>query len=316
MKKAIVTGANGFIGSNLVKVLTDNDVFVIAVDRVGTNWKEELRTDNILKLECDLKNISDIPEKTDEENIDCIFHMAWQGVSDSDAKNYDVQLKNITAALELITAAHKMKIPSFVMAGSIHEFEAKVEMNSGVPVTNLSNMYKTAKLAAHWMGKALAGSYGIRFLCPLIINAYGEGENSARLINTLVRKVLNGESPELSDATQLYDFVHVTDVARAFYLIGEKAVNGKEYIIGSGTAKPLKDFLTIAGDMANAAKGGEKIPLGFGKYNGKAVFLPPEAFDTTSLTKDTGFKPLISFEEGIKRTIEWILREHKYNLHQ
>ena len=308
MKKAIVTGANGFIGKNLVNELIQNNVEVIAVDRKGANWSS--LSDKAISIECDLSEISRLPEIISDRDIDCIFHLAWQGVSDSDAKNYEVQLKNVTATMELIKAANEMKVPSFILAGSIHEFEAKVEMNSGAPVTNLGNMYKTAKLTAHWMGKAFAGSYGIRFLCPLIINAYGEGENSARLINTLVRKVLNGESPELSDATQLYDFVHVTDVARAFYLIGEKAVNGKEYIIGSGTAKPLKDFLTIAGDMANAAKGGEKIPLGFGKYKGKSVSLPPEAFDTTSLTEDTGFKPQISFEDGIKRTIDCVLKEN------
>lgn len=309
MRKAIVTGANGFIGKNLVNDLIQNGVEVIAVSRRCANW--DSRPNKAIIVECDLSEVSRLPEMIPDRDIDCIFHMAWQGVSNFDTANYEVQLKNVTAAMELITAANEMKVPTFVLAGSVHEFEAKVEMDSGAPVTDMRNMYKTAKLAAHWMGKTLAGSRGMRFFCPLIINAYGEGENSARLINTLVRKVLSGVSPELSDAAQLYDFVHVTDVAHAFYLIGEKGVNGREYTIGSGKAMPLRAFLTKAGDMANAAKGGEPVPLGFGKYKGTAIALPPEAFDTSSLTEDTGFMPIISFEEGIKRTIDHIKKEKR-----
>lgn len=56
-------------------------------------------------------------------------------------------------------------------------------------ITNCGYMYKAAKTAAHWMGKAKAGTYGIRFFWPLI-NTYGEEEQSARLVNTIIRKVL------------------------------------------------------------------------------------------------------------------------------
>ena len=309
MKKAIVTGATGFIGRFLVKELLQNNVEVFAVDRVGVPWNS-LDGLPIHKIECDLSNISELPSMISENNIDSIFHIAWQGVSDADAKSYDVQLKNVRATLELIEAAHQMNIPSFLMAGSIHELEVKIEMDSCVPVLNLVNMYKTSKLAAHWMGKSLAGNYGIRFLCPLIINAYGEQENSARLINSFIRKVLNNESPDLSDGTQLYDFVHVSDIAHALYLVAEKGVDGKDYIIGSGNAKPLRNFLMEAGDIVNEIRGGEQVPLGFGKHKGKAIYLPKEAFDTSSLVDDTGFQPQISFKDGIKRTVEWVTREN------
>lgn len=308
MKKAIVTGATGFIGKFLVRELLQNDVEIFAVDRIGTTWNN-LDGLPIHKVECNLSNISELPDMIKDRDIDCIFHIAWQGVSDSDAKSYDVQLKNVRATLELIEAAHQMNISSFLMAGSIHEFEAKIEMASCEPVSNLSNMYKTSKLAAHWMGKALAGNYGIRFLCPLIINAYGEQENSARLINSFVRKILDGESPDLSEGTQLYDFVHVGDVAHALYLIAAKGIDGKDYIIGSGNAKPLKDFLTEARDIVNEIKGGESVQLGFGKHKGRAISLPKEAFDISSLVNDTGFHPQISFKDGIKRTVEWIIKE-------
>lgn len=308
MKKAIVTGANGFIGSFLVKELIKNNVEAIAVDRRGTDWNNFLDLP-VTEYECNLNEICKLPEIIPDRDIDCIFHIAWQGISDRDAKEFNVQLKNIEASLELIEAANKMSIKTVVGAGSISETEVMHEMSLGCPIDNLSHMYKTAKLAAHWMGKTMAGYYGIRFFWPLIINAYGEQENSARLINSFVRKIMSNESPELSEGTQYYDFVHVSDVAHALYLIAEKGIDGKDYIIGSGNAKPLKNFLTEAGDIVNEMKGGEKISLGFGKYKGKAISLPKEAFDSSSLAEDTGFQPQMSFREGIERTVRWISKE-------
>ena len=308
MKKAIVTGANGFIGRFMVRELVANNVDVIAVGRVNADWRS-IENLPIRRIECDLSNIFSIPDMIADRDIDCVFHVAWQGVSGTNAQSYDVQLNNVRYTLELIEAVHRMNIPTFLITGSIHEYEAKIEMNSGVTISNLGNMYKTAKLAAHWMGKALAGNYGIKFFCPLIINAYGEEENSARLINSLVRNILNGTSPDLSEGTQLYDFVHVSDVAHALYLIAEKGVDGKEYTIGSGHAKPLRDLLVEAGDIVNEIKGGPKIPLGFGRHKGKAISLPKEVFDTSELVRDTGFTPSISFKEGIQRTVKWITKD-------
>ena len=222
-----------------------------------------------------------------------------------------IQLKNIKASLEAVEAAHIMNISSFITTGSIHEAEIQQEILKGTVISDPVNMYKSAKTASHWMCKAKAGEYGMRFFNPLIIGAYGVGDKPNSLINMIIKQIFDNRSPSLSTCEHIYDFVYISDIAHALYLIAKKAVNGKEYMIGSGAAKPLKDFLTIAADMANAAKGGEKIPLGFGKYNGKPVSLPPEAFDTTSLTEDTGFKPQISFEEGIKRTIDRILKENR-----
>lgn len=161
-------------------------------------------------------------------------------------------------------------------------------------------MYKATKTAAHWIGKAKCGTYGIRFFWPLI-NTYGEEERSARLVNTIIRKVLHGESPDLSAGNQYYDFVHVSDVARALILIAEKGVDGTNYTIGSGDAKPLKEFLKIVGQVANDLHDGEPVELGFGKITSNVISLPITTFDVTKLYKDTGFKPLVFNAELVEK---------------
>ena len=216
-----------------------------------------------------------------------------------------VRLKETLEQRLHVCAMHIMRIGCFIGCGSMHEAESLVEMNEDKVISNLGYMYKATKTAAHWIGKAKCGTYGIRFFWPLI-NTYGEEERSARLVNTIIRKVLHGESPDLSAGNQYYDFVHVSDVARALILIAEKGVDGTNYTIGSGDAKPLKEFLKIVGQVANDLHDGEPVELGFGKITSNVISLPITTFDVTKLYKDTGFKPLIPFRKGIERTARWI----------
>ncbi len=306
MRKAIVTGATGFIGRFMVRELIKQDVEVYAVVRECSRNLSSIQGMPVHVIACDLAHMADLPERIPERDIDAIFHMAWQGVSNEDAKNAEIQLENVWASLALIDAAHVMGVRTFVGAGSLHEAEALEELNAEKPISNPGYMYKSAKLAAHMMGKAKAGSYGMRFFWPLI-NTYGEEEHSPRLINTVIRKIYKGEVPALSDGEQIYDFVHVSDVAYAMYLIAEKGVDGANYVIGSGDAKPLKEFLKVVGQVANRLKGNTEVPLGFGQITSNVVCLPKKVFDIGKLQNDTGFIPRMPFEEGIQKTAEWIM---------
>lgn len=311
MKKVIVTGATGFVGSWVVRELLRQGVEVIAVVRKNSTNQSALDGLDVRQVLCDLTDMARLPQLVEDRDIDTFYHFAWQGVSDADARDAEIQLSNVRAALDILDAMQVMGIKTFIGAGSLHEAEAIAEMAEDKVITNLGYMYKAAKICTHWMAKAKAGAAGIRFFWPVITNAYGEGENSGRLINTVIRKILAGESPALSEGKQLYDFVHVSDVARAFYLIGEKGVDGTNYTIGSGEPKPLREFLTQVGEIANAAKGGEPVSLGFGERTGVPVFLREEAFLMLQLTEDTDYHPMICFNEGIMRAVEEIRnREH------
>ena len=303
MKKAIVTGATGFIGKFLVRELVKQNVEVIAVVRRGTKNLNTINALPVKIVECNIADYHMLPDMIADRDIDVVFHIAWQGVSDLDARNEAIQMQNLQSTLDLIDAI--MRIGCFIGCGSMHEAESLVEMNEDKVISNLGYMYKATKTAAHWIGKAKCGTYGIRFFWPLI-NTYGEEERSARLVNTIIRKVLHGESPDLSAGNQYYDFVHVSDVARALILIAEKGVDGTNYTIGSGDAKPLKEFLKIVGQVANDLHDGEPVELGFGKITSNVISLPITTFDVTKLYKDTGFKPLIPFRKGIERTARWI----------
>ena len=120
-------------------------------------------------------------------------------------------------------------------------------------------------------------------------------------MNTTIRKCIKGEAPQFTAGTQNYDFVYIDDVARAFYLIGKNGKPFHEYLIGSSTARPLKEFLlemkqSIAPDL----------DFIFGDIPFTGTNLPLSVFDCSQTEKDTGFKAEISFAEGTKRTRDWL----------
>lgn len=303
MKNAIVTGATGFIGSWVVKELIKQNVHVTVIVR-NTYKDETLFNDQVKVIYCNMDNYNNLPELLDCD-YDVIYHFAWDGVSGEKIMSDEIQILNMKSTLDLIKILPQIGCKRFVGAGSLHEIESFYEMQENKPISNLSYMYKGTKLAAHWMGKALAGSMGIDFFWPVITNAYGEGENSKRLVNSVVRSILHGVKMEVSEGKQYYDFLHISDVAHAFFLIGEKGIDGTNYIIGSGDAKPLRKYLEIIERTTNEING-SNIKLNYGKKTNNVVCLPPNTFDISSLVNHTGFCPQVRFDEGILRTIKWI----------
>ena len=162
-------------------------------------------------------------------------------------------------------------------------------------------IYKAAKLTCEYMGRSVASSAGIQFIWPIITNIYGIGEHSPRLINSMIRNLQAGRHQSLSEGNQYYDFIYITDAAKAFRLIGESGRTDRTYVIASGQARPLKEFLVELRDIV-----APNAELGFGELSFNGIYLPLEAYSTAQLCEDTGFSPDVSFMEGVYRTARWL----------
>lgn len=300
MKKAIVTGATGFVGHHLVKDLVNNGYKVLAMIR--PNSKNTVKLENIANveiIECDLSALKDASRNIND-NYDVFFHLGWEGVSGEKQSNYDIQISNIKSSLNAIDLANQTKCTRFIGAGSIQEKECLIEMPKEQEVKNQGNAYKTAKLAAHFFCKLKASKLKMEFFWPLLTNTYGIGELSNRLINNVIRQLINGDEPALTKADQLYDFIYITDAARAYRYIAEKGKSYNEYVIGSGRVIPLKDYLVELKDIVKP-----DANLGFGRHRYSGVYMSIEDLKNENLSKDTGFKIKVPFNEGIRLTAEW-----------
>ncbi len=300
MKKAVVTGAGGFIGRALVEELAQSGYRVFAVlRRPPPKWEWK---DKSVEVVCrPLSQIAELEHLIPDRDIDLFFHLAWEGTAGEGRANSRLQLQNIQWAIDCVEVAANMGCSRVVCSGSICEQEVLAALGTSGTALPPDSLYGSAKLTAHCMCSAVAGSRGIPLLWPVITNAYGAGEKSPRLINGSIRAMLRGEPLRFTKATQPYDFVYITDVARALRLIGERGSPFCEYIIGSPRPKPLKEFLM---EMRDVVAPHHALEFGALPFTGQE--LPLSAFDGSRTRRDTGCWPEVSFAEGIRRTAHWI----------
>ena len=108
------------------------------------------------------------------------------------------------------------------------EYETEVLMQTQL-TPSINSLYCTAKIAADYMARAIAGSLGIDYIRAVISNIYGAGEKSPRLVNTSIRKLLNDERCAFSAGEQMYDFIYVTDAAKMFAALGDSGKKDTTY---------------------------------------------------------------------------------------
>lgn len=300
MKNVIISGADGFVGSYTVKKFLEEGCRVLALD-IGEQPRRLEENSALRYICCDISDVEAMKKQIPAGEYDTFIHFAWAGSAGPARVDYTLQMQNALTTVECMKAAKELGCSRFVCAGSIMEYEVEAAIHAQGSRPGMGYIYGMGKHIAHCMCKSVAVDIGIELVWPMITNAYGVGELSPRFVNTTLRKIINGEPLQFTAATQNYDFVYVTDVANAFHLI---AKNGKpfcEYMIGSSSARPLKEFIL---EMQQALAP-EATPL-FGDVPFTGTNMPLSTFDTSATEADTGFKAEVSFAEGTRMTMEWL----------
>lgn len=300
MKKAVITGATGAVGTALVNKLIDENVEVLVLARKNGRI-DKISNHPLVKIAyCALDEMEYyIP---DENDYDVFFHLAWAGPYGADRNDMFLQTNNIKYELDAVKLADRFGCKVFVGAGSQAENGRLPENTKVAPnsPTNPDNGYGIAKLASGKMSRILCNQLGIRHNWCRILSAYGPGDGSHTMVMSTIIKFLNGEDCDFTPGEQQWDFCYNGDIANAFYLVAEKGKPDAIYTIGSGKTKMLKEYITTIRDIACP-----RAKCHFGAidyFPNQVMYLCAEISD---LKRDTGFKPLTNFEEGIKKTIEW-----------
>lgn len=303
MESAIVTGANGFVGSALVRELLDNGMEVYAAVH-GGNRSNLPDAKGFHVVDFDLSDAAGLTGKIPFGACDTFYDFAWDGSAGSKRADVGLQLDNVRWTVDALRVSKELGCDRFLHAGSIMEHETMAAGYRDGNRPGQGYIYGCGKVAAHIMCMAVAAEMGVDLVWPEITNAYGPGERSPRLVNTTIRKCIDGVSPQFTSGTQNYDFVYIDDAARAFRLIGEHGEPFTEYLIGSSTARPLREFLIEMHDSI-----APDLEFVFGDVPFTGVDLPLSYFDCSKTELDTGFRAQVSFAEGCRRTRDWIIRE-------
>ncbi len=299
MKTAVITGADGFIGSHLVKKLVREgyEVWGLTVPESTTHSRIE-HLDHVHVLAENLNDYMNYASKL-PDSPDAFFHLAWAGVAPEARDDMEVQQNNITLALNMARLAAEIHAQRFIFPGSTAEYwSADAPINENT-LPSPANAYGAAKISCRYLLSALCEELHLPFCYCVITGIYASDRKDNNVIYYTISTLLKGEKPKLTACEQLWDYVNIDDVMEAFYRIAEKGKNGRFYCIGHGDNQPLYRYIETIRNII-----GKDLSIGFGEVPYKDGKLPYSCVDLSTIEKDTGYQPKISFEDGIRDVIQ------------
>ena len=296
MKQVIVTGANGFIGSSLIKVLVEKGIKVVAID-VSFSIVRLPQNKLITKIESGIDE--KLGEKIPAGEYDAFYHLAWRGVNGVEKADPVIQLANIQMAIECASICKQIDCKKLLCAGTVAE-----QTTFSLPLltkTNGGMMYGVAKHCGHLMLESYCKNIGQPFVWMQFSNIYGVGNRTGNLVSYTLDEILAEKVATFGPADQPYDFIYVDDLIEAVYRIGANENRHEMYYIGSGAPCLLKEYLWRIGEIA-----GRRDKIGVGMRPNDGIKYSFEMFDTTPLCEDIGEYVSTPFDDGITKTIEWM----------
>lgn len=306
MEHIVITGADGFIGSHLVKQFVDKGYMVTAIVIKDSPTRYRIEgIPNVTIVEGDLAQWGELADVMPQAPL-AFFHLAWAGVSPESRNSLEIQLPNIELSLNAVQLSHKIGAQRFILPGSTTEYT-----DCGKPINEKAcpspqNAYGAAKISSRYLCRALCEELDLPYIYVVITGIYSEDRVDNNVIYYTISSLLDGECPVFTKLEQEWDYVHINDVLRAMILIAEKGKPGAFYVIGHGDNWPLSNYIYQIRDAIDP-----NLPLGIGKIPYKNNKMPSSCVDLTSLRKDTGFEPEIPFSEGILRVVEKVKEAKK-----
>ena len=294
MKKIVVSGATSMLGVTTIEEALKNDIEVVAI--VHRNSKNFYRLPKSARLRIVEANLDEL-STCKPDNADVFYHFAWAATTHEGRLNVDVQEANIRYTLDAVRLAQKCGCRKFIFAGSQAEYGLSDKpLNRETPIRPFTP-YGVSKYAAEKLAEILCAALGLTFVCARILSVYGKNDGANTLISYVIDCYRKNVQPILTPCEQIWDYLYADDAARAFRLLGQCSTSGA-YVLGGGQGLPLKYYVEIIHRLMKP-----NVPLVFGgKPYSKNQVMYLKA-DISDLTRDTGFEPQISFEEGISRII-------------
>jgi UDP-glucose 4-epimerase len=299
--RIFLTGATGFVGSHtLRRLVTSGEHEVAILARPSSDFRRIADLMPRVRLvTSELNRPENLGPKLERFQPDAVVHLAWQGVLNS-ARNDAQQSANITQTLDLVRLACIAGAKHWIGLGSQAEYGPCANRIDESQPANPTTLYGVAKLTTGREAQALCESLGMRFAWLRLFSSYGPGDDPSWLIPYLALKLLAGERPTTTTGEQRWDYIYVGDVAAAIAATITSPDASGFFNLGSGTTSTIRAIIERIRDAIDPA-----AEVGFGEMPYRPDQVMHLEADITRLTAATGWRPRMSLEEGLEKTVAW-----------
>ncbi|NLW28103.1 dTDP-glucose 4,6-dehydratase [Acetivibrio saccincola] len=326
MKKIMVTGGAGFIGSNFVKLMLKKhpDYKIVNVDALTyagnlENLKDISDNENYTFIKADIRDRNKMDEIFSTYEIDTVVNFAAESHVDRSIEEPEIFLtNNVIGTQVLLDTAKKhwktnpddkycrkykegvkfLQVSTDEVYGELGKTGLFVETMPLLP----NSPYSASKASADLIVRAYNETFGLPVNITRCSNNYGPYQFPEKLIPLMINNCLKEKDlPVYGDGMQIRDWLHVYDHCQAVDIVLHKGLDGEVYNIGGNNEKAnieiVKLIIKILGKSESLIKFVKDRPGHDRRY----------AIDNTKITTQLGWKPEYTFEEGIKETIQWYL---------
>jgi dTDP-glucose 4,6-dehydratase len=332
-RTVLVTGADGFMGSHLTDALVelgaDVHAFVRATSSGALNNIGHLR--NRLKVHfadlTDRTSIDYLVRELKETAADrpYVFHLGAQAhVGESWHRPYETVMANTIGTLNLLQsiADHGLELEKFDTAGTSEEYgnvresvadhhdfdeQGSLILHERSPI-NPKSIYATAKVAADFLTMNYFDAFGLPGVVTRMFNNYGPRQNPRFVTGTIITQALVSETIELGQLDPMRDFCYCTDGVRGHLTVAAQGTPGDVYVYGQGENISMGDWVALilrVGEENGFWPSGREVVTTPARYRPGASEVMALRVGHEKLTRETGWLPKVSWEEGVLHTIRW-----------
>lgn len=294
--KVVITGATGTIGKSLINKLLDSDAEILVLTHKKSDRNQIIpKTDNLKISYCEISEYTNFPVY---EKYDVFFHFAWIG--GNDRTNISTNMKSVQHSLDAVQLAFRLGCHTFIGAGSQAECGPQNVKISNDVNCHPVNAFGASKLYSSFLTRYECERLGLRHLWARILSVYGPYDRQGSMVISTINKFLKNEPASFTKGEQMWDFLYTEDAADALYLMAISGMDKSVYSVGSGHVRRLSEYIMIIKKITDTQSA---MQFGAVPYNKNEVMYL--CADITQLTHDTGWLPKTSFEDGIRKTIDY-----------
>ena len=329
-RNILITGGAGFIGSHVVRHFVRNypDYHIVNLDKLTyagnlDNLRDVEGAANYTFIKGDICNFESVLALMKEHRIDCVIHLAAESHVDRSISNpFEFAQTNVLGTLSLLQAARHYweSLPERYEGKKFYhistdEVYGALELDGGMfredtPYAPHSP-YSASKASSDHFVRAFHDTYGMPTVISNCSNNYGPNQYPEKLIPLFIQNICEGKPlPVYGKGENVRDWLYVEDHARAIDLIFHKGGVAETYNIGGNNEWRNIDLIKLLIKEVDRQLGNEEghsLPL-ISYVTDRAGHDLRYAIDSSKLQRELGWSPSLQFEEGIRLTVEWYLK--------